>query len=197
MPSIILALTVFFLSHAGAQELSLNEFAGTYGSYYFNGRICSREKCRAPQFYRKHFVQLIPGAEHMTLQFAREGRGSFHTMEVPNSFFHYYKQDEIAPHEGFELSMQGQPQKLSEKTKGGKTTTLLAVPTYEIRIIKFKQKKTDEKFDFGVEFIHGTIGRKVVKDRDGRIISDEALKYDTQEIQNQYLIGREASPPNF
>ena len=200
MPSFILALAIFFLSlGASAEELSLNEFSGVYGTYYFHGRICSRVKCNSPQFYRKHFVQMIPGQEVMTLKFAQdlESPKPFQEMQIPNHFFRYYKQEEIAPHEGFELNIQGEPKKLSEKIKNGKTTTLLAIPTYAIRIIKFKQKKTDEKFDFGVEFIPGRITRQVVRDRNGQVISDEVKKFDAQEIQNQYLVGREALPPNF
>lgn len=197
MMNLLLASYLLFLSPAHAAPLSLEEFRLSYGSKSFFGRSCSIEKCRFPQLYQAHHarVELSPGGE-LALHLEKGGKAIFPAIRVPAGAFHYYLQESVAPHEGFELESPNGPRKLlrTEKGENGFRYDFFEQEMFGLRLVKFKQRKEDTRWDYGVELIYGTQLIRVFVSPDGQAL-EESLVGGDKEVENQYLVGRAPAKP--
>ena len=197
MLTFLLGALLLLPAPARSAEFQLEEAAATYGSIYFHGRSCRLYKCRFPALYQAHQARVELTGEALTLHLEKNGKPIFPSITVPRASLLFYEQEMTAPHEGYELERAEGPRKLLKKVKAkeGFSYAYYLQPVFGLRVIKFKQKKEDLHFDYGVELSYGARVHRVFLDPSGKPVSETVDYSSIREVENQYLVNRAPEGP--
>lgn len=194
---IVTLLSLLFASPSLAAS-PLEEFRLRYGTKSFYGKSCKLEKCRFPELYQAHHAKVEVSEEALTLSFEKNKKTIFPALRLPKTALHYYQQETFAPHEGYETERTLGARRLvkSEKAELGFRHDFYEQPVFSLRLVKFKQKKEDERWDYGVELIYGVRRTRVLVSPEGRPQNETELGTEA-EVENQYLVGRAPREPGI
>lgn len=180
-----------------ATPFALTEIDGAYGSWRFNGYVCTWQPCRRLDMYAAHELRVELKNEKVTIRFVEPATGKeFRRLEVPASSLTYYDQELGGYSEGLETFLLEEPTSRTSREEAGLVTTEEVIPAIELRFVKYKNKPTDTEYRIGYEHIEGTLVRKTLSSPAGVVLSREESMA-SHEISTQYIRGRAPLGPNW